>query len=75
MVGVSEVTPEWGFGQEHHFFRGTEAFQIAGSKHKKVLNISLEDKARQQSSKKTQKKQLGKYYGDVNLYERYICTE
>ena len=56
-----------------------EDFQAVGSKYKEVTS---EDEERQQSSKKTEEKQPGKYHrntavkmGDVNTCEKYVCAE
>ena len=42
--------------EDNALLGGTETSQVMGSKHKEVLNISLEDKAEQQLSKKTKRK-------------------
>jgi len=60
---------------------GTENLQVVGAKHKEIVDIFSENKARLQPSKKAKGKQLKKYYrnttvkiGDNNLCERCIYT-
>ena len=64
--------------EEAAFLEDAEESQITGSKYKEV---TFRDKERQQPSKKTKEKQLGKYHRDIivkmedaNLCERCVST-